>query len=95
MAVLIGELGCIRYRLIEPLEVKVAENRRGAYMVYIDSIITEYGYGKTESEAVDDLRENIIHYYEALVWNEKRLGKSPKEDLRWLQKHIKVEWVDH
>ena len=92
---LLGPLGCYRYHLKEPLEFKIEITKEGTYIAYVDEPIAEYGTGKTESEALDDLCQSIIDYYESLLRYKIQLGKACKKELKWLKKNIEVKWFDH
>ena len=91
---LLGSLGCYHYKLKEPLEFKVDYDEDGV-IAFVDEPIAEYGYGKTESEALDDLRTSIIDYFESLKNHKHQLAQGLKKELRWLEHNIEVKWSDH
>lgn len=87
---LLRSLGCYRYKFKEPLEYRFEVTKDGV-VASIDEPIAEYGYGKTESEALDDLRTSIIDYFESLK-NHKNLAEGLKKELRWLERNVEVKW---
>jgi len=91
---LLGSLGCYRYKLKEPIEFKIERNKDG-FVAFTDEPVAEYGYGKTESAALNDLRTSIIDYFESLKRYKSHLAKGLKGELRWLEHNIEVKWFDH
>jgi len=55
--------------------------------VYSDEVVAKFidaevtGFGETEAEAVDHIKENIVSLYYELIEDESNLGPLPK---RWL-----------
>jgi len=84
-------LGCYSYKLLEPLEFKVETTKDGV-MAFIDKPIAECGFGKTESEAVDDLKTSIIDYFHSLQRHRAQLARDERAKLHWLEKHVEVKW---
>ena len=58
--------------------------------IYIASSydLNTFGYGKTEDEAIRDLCESIIEYYEHLKSNRPRLGELLQRDWDFLNRMI-------
>ena len=71
------------YKLREPLAISLEFENGGVCACCYD--IDMYGEGKTEEEAIDDLCEVIIDYYESLKEDEDKLGEIPKRHWIYLK----------
>ncbi len=81
--VYLEELRHPQLQLMFPISVMI-ETDGGT--VFASHITTEmYGYGDTESEAVEDLRLGLIDLYEDLFKNSHRLGPLPQQWWTYLQ----------
>lgn len=65
---------------------KIKEGPKVAYLACIDSI-AEFGLGKTEDEALEDLEAQVMRLYIYLVIMENNLGKDLTRVLEILRKH--------
>ena len=90
----LGSLGVIRYAFKKGIDIEVFQEGDG-FFASINKGIADYGEGVSASEAIDDLRQNIIDVYNFLKSYQHCLGKEPKRELRWLEKNIKIEWSDY
>lgn len=83
--IFIGTLHSEDYVLRKPIPVSIEHEEQ----VYVASNydLGLYGYGDTENEAIDDLRESIIGCYEDLK-QEKELGPIPSRMMAYYEEII-------
>jgi|SRR3989339_796363 len=75
-----------KYRLVLPLPVTLSiENDIYAVTTYD---LNMFGYGESEDEAIQDLCDAIVEYYEELEDNQNCLGKVPAQHKHFLDQMI-------
>jgi len=75
-----------KYRLVSPLQVTLSvENDIYAVTTYD---LNMFGYGESEDEAIQDLCDAIVEYYEELEDNQNCLGKVPAQHKHFLDQMI-------
>jgi len=85
----LSNIGVTGYRLTEPLQVTIiAED---SVFVAVSYDLNTFGYGDTEAEAIQDLRESIVEYYEDLKGDRENLGKVPQCDFEYLDRILKAK----
>lgn len=72
-------LGDDRIRLTREIPIHLEVSSDEVIASFIDAEVT--GFGETESEALDHLKENIVSLYFDLIEDENNLGPLPK---KWL-----------
>lgn len=83
----LSNIGVVGYILTEPLQVTIIAEDNVFVAVSYD--LNTYGYGDTEAEAIQDLRESIVEYYEDLKGDQRNLGKIPKQDFEYLKRILR------
>jgi len=72
-------LGDERIRLTREIPIQLEIYRDEVIATFIDAEVT--GFGETEAEAMDHIKENIVSLYFELIEDENNLGPLPK---KWL-----------
>ncbi|MDI6787948.1 MAG: hypothetical protein QME51_06215 [Planctomycetota bacterium] len=75
-----------KYQFIKPLPVTISEEDNLYVVTSYD--LNLFGYGETEDEAIQDLCETIVEYYEDIENNKENLGKIPIRDKHFLEQII-------
>jgi hypothetical protein len=82
----ISDLRSDKYRLVSPLPITLSiENDIYAVTSYD---LNMFGYGESDDEAIQDLCDAIVEYYEELEDNQNRLGKIPTQHKHFLDQII-------
>jgi hypothetical protein len=72
-------LGDKRIRLKREIPILLEVYKDEVIATFVDAEVT--GFGETEAEALDHIKENIVSLYYELIEDENNLGPLPK---RWL-----------
>lgn len=72
-------LGDERIRLTREIPIQLEIYRDEVIATFIDAEVT--GFGETEADAMDHIKENIVSLYFELIEDENNLGPLPK---KWL-----------
>ena len=72
-------LGYERIRLKREIPILLEVYNDEVIATFVDAEVT--GFGETEAEALDHIKENIVSLYNELIEDENNLGPLPK---RWL-----------
>ncbi|MEK6733563.1 MAG: hypothetical protein AABY27_00445 [Pseudomonadota bacterium] len=75
-----------KYQLATSLPVTISEEDN--LYVITSHDLNLFGYGETEDEAIQDLCETIVEYYEDIENNKENLGKIPTRDKHFLERII-------
>lgn len=86
ISAIISDLGSSKYLLKQPLSLIITKEEGFYYAELVDAEI--YGEGRSEKDAVQNLKENFIIFYEGLKSPRKKLSSLMQAKLNWLNKII-------
>ena len=88
--IFLSNIGTNGYRLCNPIPINIEYEE---VFVAVSYDINMFGYGDTEQEAIRDLCESIVEYYEDLKESQNDLGPIPASDYDFL-KNVIIEVKD-